>query len=526
MNRLHASLFLLATVAGPALAIDSKEFKKQYLEKQNSWEKIELIKSLDPKDKASLELLTDFVLGKLEWYYREAAIEVLATAYDPGLIAQLEKLAGKRGDPVIAEGIILSFGKGQQKDRIPFIVEVLDDKPKANVVKRACAQALAMMPDKRAVEPLIKAWENEKEFINWIHFLEALEKITLEKNMAKAADWRGWWEAVKDTWEVPTPKENLDPEDAKSGEVMKTKARGVNLELRSRGKGLPLLVLPEYGYEKDYLETYLRNLEETNQILYLKLPGASDFTDPPLQNAPNLPAPWYPLERIVEALEETQQSLQKEGRIKDKFAIMAHGLTSWVAMTYASKHPRSVRRMILISPCSGGKAWGEGRDRVERKGKEIGDIEMEHYAQTELFENGQSRYTAKNEVEEEALGRKKHTLFFADVRDLEIGRIYGPIVEKPVGDRGVARIHAALRPMGSIFIPDFSLFKLDRSPTPTLIMTGAMSTRVSIEDCNAIAKHYQPAAKVVVYKNTDRMPFIERNEEFVRDVQKFLGSGK
>lgn len=529
MNRLAPFALLIAgfaALASPARAVDAKEFKRQFMEKQNSWERIALIKALDPKDKASLNLLTEFVLKQLDWYYREAAIEVLATAYDPELIEELEKLAGKRGDPIIAEGIIMAFGQGKQKDRIPLITEQLLSSKKM-VVKRACAIALGMMPDKRAVDPLIKAWENEKDFMVWVHILENLEKITQEKNMPTAQDWRGWWEAVKDTWEVPPPKEdNGDGEAGKSGEVMKTKVRGVDLEFRSRGKGLPLLVLPEYGYEKDYLETYLRNLEETNQILYMKLPGASDF-DPPPPNAPNLPAPWYPLERIVEAFEELHEQLVKEGKIQDKpFAIMAHGLTTWVAMTYASKHPRKVRRMILIAPSSGGKAWGEGRDRVEKKGKEIGDIEMEHYAQTQLFENGQARYTAKGDEESEAINRKGHTLYFADTRDLEIGRIYGPIVEKKVGERGIARVHASERPMGSVFIPDFSLFKLERSPTPTLIMHGALSTRVSIEDCEAIAKHYQPAAKVVTFKRSDRMPFIEENERFVENVQKFMGSAR
>lgn len=524
-----APLFLaLGALASPALAVDAKEFKKQFIEKQNSWERIALIKALDPKEKASLELITDFVLKQLDWYYREAAIEVLATAYEPALIAELEKLGGKRGDPVIAEGIIMAFGVGKQKDRIPFITEVLLDSKKM-VVKRACAIALGMMPDKRSVDPLIKAWENEKDFMVWVHILENLERITQEKNMAKPQDWRAWWEAVKDTWEVPPPKEEtVDAEASKSGEVMKTKVRGVDLEFRSRGKGLPLLVLPEYGYEKDYLETYLRNLEETNQILYMKLPGAANFTDPPLANAPNLPAPWYPLDRIVEAFEELHGQLVKEKKIQDKpFAIMSHGITNWVAMNYAAKHARKVRRMILIAPTSGNKAMGEGRERVEKKGKEISDIEMEHYAQSLVYDSqtGKYRYEAKDDVEREALQRKGHTLYFADTRDLEIGRIYGPIVEKVDGDKRF-RGHACYRNMGTVFIPDFSLFKLDRSPTPTLIMHGALSTQISIEDCEAIAKHYQPAAKVVTFKRSDSMPFIEENEKFVETVQKFMGSAR
>ena len=29
---------------------------------------------------------------------------------------------------------------------------------------------------------------------------------------------------------------------------------------------------------------------------------------------------------------------------------MAHGMTCWIAMKFAEKHPRLVRKMILISP--------------------------------------------------------------------------------------------------------------------------------------------------------------------------------
>jgi pimeloyl-ACP methyl ester carboxylesterase len=325
---------------------------------------------------------------------------------------------------------------------------------------------------------------------------------------------------VKDTWEVPT-EEEIDPEEAKSGDVIKTRVRDTNLELRSRGSGLPLLVLPEYGYEKDYLETYLRNLEDTNQILYVSLPGASDF--PNLPNAPGMPYPYYPLELLVDAFEDLHKELVENKQIENKpFAIMAHGLSCWIAMKYAAKYPKRVRRMILIAPTSGGKAWGEGRDRVERQGQQEGDLEMEHYAQGQVYENGAPRYQAQSDEESAALMRKGHTLYFADTRDLEIGRIYGPVVEKRVGD-GMFRGPAAFRPMGSITIPDFSLFKEPRSQTQTIIMLGAHSTRLSKDDCEAIAKHYRPAAKVLTFPRSSRMPFIEENERFVNTVRKLLG---
>jgi len=521
------SALALALTAGPASADSdaAKQFKREFQAKVNSWERIDLIRGLDPSDEDSLELLTEFVLKQLEWYYREAAIDVLAGVYDPEIVEELEDEAGRRGDPVIAEGIITAFGRSGNTDRVPFIIEALEHKKWK--VQRAAAIALGSLPDKRSIDPLIDAWEEEEDtFMVWVHILETLETITRETNMPRHEDWRSWWDTVKDTWELPTEDE-IEDEEAKSGEVIRTRVRGTDLEFRSRGNGMPLLVLPEYGYEKDYLETYLRNLEEENQILYMKLPGAADFVDPPLQNAPGLPSPYYPLERIVETFEALHTELVEQEKIEDKpFAIMAHGLTCWVAMKYAAKHPRRVRRMILVAPTSGDKAWSDGRERVERLGQQQGDIEMEHYAQTQLFENGQPRYSPSSPDEEEALQRKGHTLYFFDYRDLEIGRIYGPIVEKRVGDRGIARVHECFRPMGSVFIPEFSLFREQRSPTPTLILTGERSTRISLDDCRAIAKHYQPAARVITFDRSSRMPFIEQNEKFVEVVSRFLGGGR
>lgn len=518
-------------VAWPTTGADSeaaKAFKKAFTETQNSWERRVLVERLDPSDGDSLDLLVEFVLKEQDWYMREGAIQTLSTAYDPALIQKLEKLCGSRGNPQVVEGICMAFGKSGNKDRVPFLIEQL--KSKNWKVKRAAAIALGMVPDKRSVGELIAAWEDEEKFMVWVHILQSLEKITRQKNMPKAQDWRGWWNAVKDSWEVPTESADELTEEEMSGDRIRTKVRGTNLDSRLRGNGLPLLVLPEYGFENDYLQTYLRNLEETNRVLYMKLPGASDFTDPPLQNAPGLPNPWYPIDRIVDAFEDLHKELVSAKQIEDKpFAIMAHGMSCWVAMTYAAKYPQRVRRMILLAPTSGGKAWGDGRDRLERRGQESRDLEMEHFAQSMVYDQstGKHKYEASGEDDSEALQRKGWTCYFADHRDLEIGRIYGPVVEKKVGENGMARVHKIQRPMGGVFIPnDFSLFRLERVQTPTLVVMGARSVWTSQDDCNAIVKHYGSAGRLVPFPNSDQMPFIEENEKFVEIVQRFLGSKK
>ena len=163
--------------ASPAFAMDLKEFKKAYAATPNSWERRALVTQLNPEDKKSLKLITGHILKKMDWYMRDAAIQLLAGVYDPGVIVSLEK----QKDPVVVEGVALAFGRSGKSERIPFLIKLLEHKKWK--VRRAAGQALALVPDKRAVEPLIDAWDNEERFMVWVHLLESLEKITRQKNM-------------------------------------------------------------------------------------------------------------------------------------------------------------------------------------------------------------------------------------------------------------------------------------------------------------------------------------------------------
>jgi pimeloyl-ACP methyl ester carboxylesterase len=523
MKHTLPSLLALALVGLPAAAsaMDAKEFKKKFTSTQNSWERRDLVRQLDPTQKKSMDLLLKFVLKTQDWYMREAAVDVLSKVYDEGVITDLEKM--KDRDPVLAEGIALAFGRSKNLERVPYLTDMLGSKKWT--VRRASAIAMRTMKAKEAVDALIDTWLEEDKFLVWVHILESLETLTRQKNLPGPQDWKDWWSVARDNFDFNAEDELS--EDEKSGDVIKTRVRGTNLSMRSRGQGLPLLVLPDYSYEKDYLETYLRNLEDTNQIIYMDLPGVNDFTEPPLQNAPGLPQPHYPLERIVDAFEEMQKNFIKEGIIKDKFAILAHGISCWIAMTFADRHPKAVRRMILIAAHSGQKAAGEGIEALERRGQELGDLELEHYAQSRLYDqqSGGYRYQAQQGEESSALQRKSFTVRFADVRDLEIGRIYGPVVEKVVGN-GRYRGPKMFRPMGGCFIPPFSLFKLNRVPIPTLIMHGQHSIETSLDDSKAIAKHYGKNARVIPFKRSGQMPFIEENEKFVEGIRRFLGGKK
>jgi pimeloyl-ACP methyl ester carboxylesterase len=281
-------------------------------------------------------------------------------------------------------------------------------------------------------------------------------------------------------------------------------------------------VLPEYGYEKDYFETYLRNLEESNQILYMKLPGTVDFKNPALENAPNLPQPFYPIDRLVDALEALREELVKQGKIAEKssLAIMGHGITCWVAIRYANKYPKSVSRLVLLSAYGSEKAFSRDIKNMEQEGKKSGDVELEHYAQSLQWVNNKPVYQAQGEDEGLALSRKAFTTCFGNWGDLEIGRIYGPQVEKKINDTTSTKCAKVERPMGGCFVPQFDMAKENVVQQPTLIIGGQRAFFGTEEDSNEIAKQCaQP--KVVIIKGA-RMPMIEENQTFLAAMQKHL----
>jgi pimeloyl-ACP methyl ester carboxylesterase len=530
ISALASAFLLLAGLAGPAQAMEMKEFLQKFNATSNSWERKDLIGELNPNDKKSRKVLYAILTQpRFDWYMRLGAINAFSKVDDAKVLKEMKKTKPNK-KPLLAEAFAMAFGQSGSTDHVPYMLDCL--KSKKEIVRRAAAIALRNVPHKSAIPALIEAWEEEDKFTVWVHILETLEKITFQTDLNGMQAWKDWWTVNQDSFDFETAKAEAAKKDGdgKSGEVIKTRVRGTNLTMRSRGKGLPLLVLPDISFEQDYLETYLRNLEKTNQILYMRLPAIRDFTDPPIKKGTKdwpqqLPKPYYPLERIGDAFEGLQKELVKEGKIKGKFAILAHGLSCWLAMKFAEKHPKAVRRMILIGGHSGGKAAGEGIKRIITTGQKRGDLEMEHYGKSRQFDGQAYGYTAQGEDDQRAMSRKGFTVRFGDQRNLTIARLYGPLelVLKKVDEQTQARVPLFVRAdAGGSFIPDFSVFKMRKVPVPTMIMVGKGSIEASIEDSNQIAKFYGKYGRVYVFKRSGEMPFIEENETFTKIARKWL----
>lgn len=507
-----AGLILTLSCIAGAQADGLKDFKRLFAS-QNSWEKANAIKTLDPNDKKHYKILTK-LLAASDWYLREAVIEVLSGAFEAEASERMLKDL-KKGKPTVAEGIALALGKASDPSKVSALTEAL--KHKDWRVRRSAAIALRKLPSKEAVGPLIEAWKEElkkgKHFRVWVRCLEALEEISGKKDLESIGDWENWWAGAKDSFVVGGKKE-----EKKGG--TSTVVRGVNLNYDSRGKGNPLLVIPDYGFEKDYLKTYLRNLEKSNKIIYMDLPGAADFNPALPPKVAGLPV--YPLEKLSDAFDTLLKNMVKEKKIKKgKINLFAHGMSCWIAMKYASKYPKSIGRMMLCAPFSSGKAWSDGNDRHVKHGQASRDVEEEHFALSRILVGGQAKYQAKSAAEGDALRRKSFTIYFADPRDSEIGFILGPKVVKKTA-AGQSQDFKVFRPMGGVLIPsDFKLFALPKVGVTTLVVCGKHAVMTSVQDCQAIVKHY-PRGKLLVFPKTARMPFIEENSRFVKAAEKFF----
>jgi pimeloyl-ACP methyl ester carboxylesterase len=461
------------------------------------------VKALDPSVKKARDYLYN-VLEKETWYVRLAAMETLARAEGDAL-ADVKKALEKESSPLVRDGIAIALASRRETDLTPAVIGALKDKHP--VVRRSAAVALVQCPTKECIPALIEAWEKEKVVEVCAFYREALEKITGKFAGATYGEWQDWWRAVEHDF-VVGKKEKDEAEEKKAEEQGKKAAesttvlRGVELNYKERGAGGPLFVMPEYGMNRTYLEKHLEPIESVARVFYIDLPEASKFKD--LQAVGATGMPYYPIDKLVDAFDE----LRKE-RKQDQIAIMGHGMSGWIAMRYATRYPKNVSHLILVSTWTSGKAWADGRQRTEVDGKSTKNLEQEHFAQacTVDIQTGKHGYEAKDQAEAAALDRMSFSCYFVDPRDSLLA-FFWP---------------AARREMGGVLIPEFDIGKEKGNPVPTLILVGANPRALwtSTQDAQQLAKYY-PNASVVPLPGTNRMPMLEDHEAFTKSVKGFF----
>ena len=129
--------------------------------------------------------------------------------------------------------------------------------------------------------------------------------------------------------------------DAATGSRFVT-SDGVSLWYELRGSGPPLYVCHGGpGSTYSYLVAALRPLEREYTLVYHDYRGSG--------RSGRASARTYTFARLAEDLEELRQQLGHR-----RVALLAHSLGGFVALRYATRYPRPVERLALVSvaPCA------------------------------------------------------------------------------------------------------------------------------------------------------------------------------
>jgi pimeloyl-ACP methyl ester carboxylesterase len=452
------------------------------------------------------------ILRTLSWYDRQGAILALAKAATEDTLKKIVRDLKENKDPAVRQGMADALAKMNDEKFYPALYEALKDKDPE--VRRMVAFYLRVHKKKDAVQALVDLLQQEADPVVRSFVIDSLNSLTQAFQGTDPRAWSLWWEAAKLDKDYTLGKTDAQA-IAKAEELgNKLKKRttvsmigGVEIESEERGGkpnvvSVPVLVIPEYGFSKEIMKPFFSELEKTNKIFYIDLPEISKFKNLKTLGAANIP--YYPIDQLVDAFEDLRKATKQE-----RFALMACGMNCWIAMRYAAKYPKSISHLVLISPYSSNKLYGDALDRLERQGQAKNDIEMWHYAlsqrvNTESGENMHDIYHTEKKIpkpegENGGLDRRHWSLHFKDERDSLIGMLY------PIKNRW----------LGNVAIPDFRCFSQPPQKIPTIVIRGKADFMGSLDDCKAIAKHFGgPVGVCYEYPNSSRMPFAEESTLF------------
>lgn len=480
--------------------------------RHNTWKK------LNPENDSHYKYLIH-ILKTLSWHDRDAASEALSKAATEATLKKMAKDLRENKDPAVRQGMADALTKMNDEKFYPELYAALKDKDP--FVRRIVVRNLGSHKKKEAVDALIDLFQKEEDPVVRSFLVESLNSITQAFKGPSPVAWTTWWLQAKadPTYELG----KTDAESLRKAEELGTRQKtrttvsvtgGVELETEERGTAglvsVPILVLPEYGRSKEIMKPFLSELEKTNKLFYLDLPEINKFKDLPTVGGTRMP--FYPIDKLVAAFEDL-----RKGTGQERFAIMACGMTTWIAMRYASLHPKSVSHLVFIGPYSSNRVFSESLNRLERDGQGRKDIELWHWAlghgiNTQTGESHHDIFHREKKVpvpegEGPALDRRGWSLSFKDERDSLLTKLY------PLKDRRV----------GECLVPDFRCFAEPKQTIPTVVIRGKADPFSTLEDSRAIAKHFGgPLGQCFEYQSSSRMPYAEESTLFNKHMAALL----
>ncbi|MHC4954851.1 MAG: HEAT repeat domain-containing protein [Planctomycetota bacterium] len=468
-----------------------QDFKDDFKKKSIKFKR-RAIKGLPTNDGRTIEFIIDKkkLFNSKDWYIRFTAAERLAKIRNPDLRKKMLKYAEHR-DKRVRECIMaaLAINRDPKLDP-PVIVKALSDS--AWEVRRMACWAAGEQRVREAVVPMISmihqvgrdgrvVQEGETNRRVRSVLLYNLEEITGKYFHDDVEDWKQYWERNKDR-ELP-PVRRYDVGNFGDVELK------FNDTFARRGSGPLVIVLPQTLKLATYYMPYF------NQWLFVKwlfinLPPVTSFPDVQYNEHND---PIYPVDLLVDAFEEARKKYNVE-----KCAVLAQGMTCWVAAKYAQKYPDRVSGMILLNPYASNETYSK---RIE-EAKRSGHPDDEFWAKVSSYE-----IKAATTAESEVYDWFRSSTYVYDKSDIELGVL-----------RRVWRDPQAV----SIQVPPFDIRGENTSKTPVLMFFSRKNNKLTgYDDINRL-KRFFPRNITVKLKKSARFPFMEEPALFEKALRAFV----
>lgn len=417
-------------------------------------------------------------------------------------VRALSRLAGAGNDTVFRlRGLMLQDPRPRVREALAWacrlepalgqatLLGIVLKKDARPAVRRAAAGALRHYRDRRAIAALIEALGRETDPRTRNHIAETLRALTPAPCLLDADPWREWWDKHK-----RDPQFRPADEEPQRGEY-----EGIVLETRTVArvprKGGPrrppphVLVLPQFGWSTAAFGPYLLPLREHAAITWVRLPTVQTLTG---RSGYGADIPTYPVGRLVRSLERFRAALAV-----DRFVILAHGASGWIAMRYAITYRERCSALILIDTPLDKQAYSRILHYAAARG-----TQAERFVAKTLTHQNNVPFNPATLHRIHALGLARG---FHDPADLEIAWLF---------DR-------AREPQGFATVPEIAWRRHRQVAIPSLFLYSAAGAFSGHRDADRIQRHFTRSL-VAPVSEARGMPFVEENPKFHAVVRAFL----
>jgi len=411
----------------------------------------------------------------------------LATA-DDETVFRLRGLMLRDARPRVREALAWACRLEPALGQATLLGIVLKKDPRA-AVRRAAAGALLHHRDQRAIGALIEALGRETDPRTRLHIAQTLRALTPAPCLLDADPWRAWWDLHKGD-----PNFRPADEATRRGEY-----EGIVLETRTVApvprKGEPrrppphILILPQFGWSTAAFGPYLLPLREFAAITWVRLPTIQTLTG---RSGYGADIPTYPVGRLVRSLERFRAAHKV-----DRFVILAHGASGWIAMRYAITFGERCAGLVLIDTALD----KEGYSRILQHAAARG-TQAERFVAKTLTHQNNVPFNQATLHRIHALGLARG---FHDPADLEIAWLY----------------HGAREPQGFATVPEIRWRRHKEVAIPSLFFYSAASAFSGHRDADRIQRHFTRSI-VAPISEARGMPFVEENPKFHKVIHAFL----